>query len=60
MKASKAGDRLALFLMFAISGVARGQQAGTADWIDLQGRVMRQRGGTLRLYQLSISTESTQ
>jgi cytochrome c peroxidase len=31
MKASKAGDRLALFLVFAISGVAQGQQAGTAD-----------------------------
>jgi cytochrome c peroxidase len=31
MKASKAGERLALFLVFAIAGVARGQQAGTAD-----------------------------
>ena len=31
MKASKAGDRLALFLVFAIAGVAQGQQAGTAD-----------------------------
>jgi cytochrome c peroxidase len=31
MKANKAGDRLALFLVFAITGVARGQQAGTAD-----------------------------